>query len=96
MSARRIVAATTPLLVALLVLPAAFAAASRPGYQNVPHAGGESGFTGAGGGGGGGGGGSTGDASGLPITGMNLLVLAAFGCVLLACGILLMRATRKR
>ncbi len=33
---------------------------------------------------------------GLPVTGVNLLALAAFGCILLACGLLLMRAARER
>ena len=131
MSARRSIAASTAIIATLLVAPGAYASASRPGYQNVPNAGGEAGFekqqpTGGSGGAvagdtdqrspGGGGqlnmgdpGGSASDpgtrrsagdglgsGSGLPYTGVNLLVIVGFGCLLLACGLLLMRATRER
>ncbi len=133
MSARRGIAAATAIVVALVVAPGAYASASRPGYQNVPNAGGEAGFekqkptTGSGGavagdeaqrspgdggqlnvgdGGGSGSdpgtGGSAGDGGrgiggdpGLPYTGVNLLVIAGFGCLLLVCGLLLMRVTRE-
>jgi hypothetical protein len=131
MSARRSIVATTAIIAALLVAaPGAYASASRPGYQNVPNAGGEAGFekqkptTGSGGavagdtaqrspGDGGqlnvanggsasdpGARGSAGDGgrglgAGLPYTGVNLLVITGFGCLLLVCGLLLMRATRE-
>lgn len=39
--------------------------------------------------------GAGGGSGGLPYTGVNLIVLAAFGCVLLVCGLLLMRASRE-
>ena len=45
MSPRRgIVAATSIIATLLIVAPGAYASASRPGYQNVPNAGGEAGF----------------------------------------------------
>ena len=133
MSARRSIAVATSIIATLLVAPGAYGSASRPGYQNVPNAGGEAGFekqkpTGGSGGavagdtaqrspgdggqlnvGNSGGSGSdpgtqrsAGDGGrglgdpGLPYTGVNLLVIAGFGCLLLACGLLLMRATRER
>jgi hypothetical protein len=75
---RTLTAAT--LVATALLAPLTAAAASRPGYENVPNSGGETGFPG----------------SSLPFTGQNVLGLAALGCFLLVCGLLMARASRRR
>jgi LPXTG-motif cell wall-anchored protein len=72
--------ATAALVSTALLTPLSAAAAGRPGYQNVPNSGGETGFPGG----------------SLPLTGQNVLGIVALGCFLLVCGLLLARASRRR
>ena len=83
------IAAAGLLVTALLAaMPAAAPGAARPGYQNVAGVAAESGFPGS----------RTVDPSDgtLPFTGLNLFILAAFGFLLLAVGVLLAYSSRKR